>query len=99
MNASNSAFIGEIVDSDDTARLTRTLLDKNALSTEAHRELLGAELGRSRISLRQILEASDISAHDLADEIAAHYHLPPPRPPGVTERDAPRSTFHAPLFA
>jgi general secretion pathway protein E len=33
-------------------------------------------MGRSRISLRQIWEVSDISAHDLANEVAAQYGLP-----------------------
>ncbi|HYA74052.1 MAG TPA: GspE/PulE family protein [Roseiarcus sp.] len=33
-------------------------------------------LGRSTIQLRQLWEASDISAHEFADEVAARYRLP-----------------------
>jgi general secretion pathway protein E len=75
MNASSSAFVGEIVDADEGERLTGALLRNHALSSEALRELK-ARMGRSRISLRQIWEISDISAHDLANEVAAHYGLP-----------------------
>jgi general secretion pathway protein E len=75
MNASSSAFVGEIVDADEGERLTGALLRNHASSSEALRELK-ARMGRSRISLRQIWEISDISAHDLANEVAAHYGLP-----------------------
>jgi len=104
MNAGSKAFAGEIVDPGDTARITRVLLDNRALSPEAHRELLNSGSGRSRIGLRQIWEASDISAHDLADEIAAHYRLPRLSLPqllsatGLVGRFAPRFLREAAIF-
>jgi general secretion pathway protein E len=75
MNASSRPFVGEVVEVDEGERLIAALLRNHALSSEGLRELK-ARMGRSRITLRQIWEASDISAHDLANEVAAHYGLP-----------------------
>ncbi len=75
MNVSHGASVGEIVQIDENERLAGALLSNRALSSDAHRELK-ARMGRSRMSLRQIWEISDISAHDLANEAAAHYSLP-----------------------
>jgi general secretion pathway protein E len=75
MNASSRRFVGEAVEVDEGERLIAALLRNHALSSEGLRELK-ARMGRSRITLRQIWEASDISAHDLANEVAAHYGLP-----------------------
>ena len=69
-------LVGDIVKADGAVSIADVLLSGNALSAESHRELLQAGLGRSRLSLRQIWEASDISAHDFADEVAVHYRLP-----------------------
>ena len=75
MNASSRPFVGEVVEVDEGERLIAALLRNHALSSEGLRELK-ARMGRSRIGLRQIWEVSDISAHDLADEVATHYRLP-----------------------
>jgi general secretion pathway protein E len=71
-----NALVGDIVKADGAVSIADVLLSNNALSAESHRELLQAGLGRSRMSLRQIWEASDISAHDFADEVAVYYRLP-----------------------
>jgi general secretion pathway protein E len=69
-------LIGDIVKADVAVSIADVLLGGDALSAESHRELLQSGLGRSRIGLRQVWEASDISAHDFADEVAVHYRLP-----------------------
>jgi general secretion pathway protein E len=70
------AIANDVVKDDGALSIADVLLGGNALSTKSHRELLQAGLGRSRLSLRRIWEASDISAHDFADEVAVHYRLP-----------------------
>ena len=56
--------------------MTNSLLERKLLSGNRHRELAKSGLGRSTIQLRQLWEASDISAHEFADEVAARYRLP-----------------------
>jgi general secretion pathway protein E len=70
------ALVGDIIKADGVVGIAEVLLAANALSAESHRELLQAGLGPSRLGLRQIWEATDMSAHDFADEVAVHYHLP-----------------------
>jgi general secretion pathway protein E len=76
MRSLAAALVQDVVGADGAVKIADGLLSVNVLSVESHRELLRAGLGHSRISLRQILEASDISAHDFADEVALHYQVP-----------------------
>jgi general secretion pathway protein E len=76
MRPLKNSLVGDIVAADGSVGIADLLLASNALSTENHRQLLQAGLGRSRVSLRQIWEASDISAHDFADEVAVRYRVP-----------------------
>ena len=69
-------LVNDVVKDDGALTLADILLGGNALSPESHRELVQAGLGRSRLNLRRIWEASDISAHDFADEVALQYRLP-----------------------
>jgi general secretion pathway protein E len=92
MNVSSGAFVGEIVEANEGERLIGALLRNHALSSEGLRELK-VRMGRSRVSLRQIWEVSDISAHDLANEVAAHYGLPRASLPQLLSAQALVSRF------
>ncbi|MBV8664034.1 MAG: type II/IV secretion system protein, partial [Hyphomicrobiales bacterium] len=53
-----------------------SFLRRNRADSREGDSAAGAAGARSRISLRQLWEASDVSAHDLADEVALRYRLP-----------------------
>ncbi len=76
MKLSSNSAVPQIGCIDEAVALTNSLLERKLLSGNRHRELTESGLGRSTIQLRQLWEASDISAHEFADEVAARYRLP-----------------------
>ena len=76
MKLSRNLASPEVVYIDEVIALSHSLLERKLLSGDRHRELTESGLGRSAIQLRQLWEASDISAHEFADEVAARYRLP-----------------------
>ena len=53
----------------------RHLVGKNLISADFHRENTDSSGADAKLTLRQLWEASDISAHDFAEEVAAFYDL------------------------
>ena len=51
------------------------LLAKNLVSAAIARGITETEGSRTNLNLRQVWEASDISAHDFAEEVAVYYRL------------------------
>ena len=53
----------------------RHLVGKNLISADFHRENTDSSGADAKLTLRQLWEASDISAHDFAEEVASFYDL------------------------
>ena len=60
---------------DAATDFARHLLGKNLIGAELARGNTGSSQSPAKLTLRQLWEASDISAHDFAEEVAAFYRL------------------------
>ena len=76
MSEAAIALFNDVSEAPDLAAPAGLTPDLNAPSREAHKVLLRSALAQGKRSLREIWEASELSAHDLADEVAVHYGLP-----------------------
>ncbi len=75
MKSSNGA-LSSVLDVESEHHALVSFLRRNRADAREDDSVARTAGARSRISLRQLWEASDVSAHDLADEVALRYRLP-----------------------